>query len=215
VSTPTHPNRRELYLAATILAMFGLNQFPFAAPIYFAYTVPLGVIAACSVGDFHVPSRGRLILPFAACALLFAVLSLNRGYLQPLGRGHEVVSLDTPLNVPRAHLRVSASDAELYGRVLTTIAEHIGSGTVVAGPDCPEIAFLSERPSRDTTFFEFLGRESADGNRTVAAWSRSTVIAINRQPDFSPAFSESVLSRLRLEFPGGETIGRFEVRWRQ
>lgn len=213
--------RAVLFASAAILSWVALNQFPFAAPIYFCYVTPLAVVAGiAAASSASVPARA--IAPWGAMLLLFGLLSTNRGFIQGLGQLHETRVFDADLNLPRAHLKVSGYDAEMYRNLSATILRHLHpGGQLIAGPDCPQVYFLLGLVNPSGALFDFFSNgNSAEGNPAtreadeVAAWSKGEVIVINHRPDFSPLPSASVLAELRHEFSQSVTIGRFEVRWR-
>lgn len=213
IEDPTQ--RRFLFASASTLAWTSLNQFPFAAPIYFCYVTPLALISGAALCNTSSRLRSRTILPWALMVLLFALLSSHRAYIDTLGILHAPRRFDAPLNLPRAHLKVSLNDVETYRRVVLSIARHLRSGQLLAGPDCPEVYFLSGVVNPSGALFDFFSldtaRPSEDG---LAAWSDGDVIVVNLTPGFTPKPSEGLLEKLRLAFPNGEHIGKFEVRWR-
>jgi hypothetical protein len=208
--------RPVLFVSAAMLAWTALNQFPFAAPIYFCYVAPLAVVAGIAAAGGTSISR-QTLLPWGSMLLLFAMLSSNRGHI---GRGHEPRDFNTALGLPRAHLKVEGGDAELYRKLVFTVTRRLPpGGQLIAGPDCPEVYFLSGFVSPSGTLFDFFSGDGAQqsGSRDedeIAVWSKGEVIVVNHQPDFSPVPSAQVLSYLRREFSRGENIGPFEVRWR-
>jgi Dolichyl-phosphate-mannose-protein mannosyltransferase len=208
--------RPILFVSAAMLAWTALNQFPFAAPIYFCYVAPLAVVAGIAAAGGTSISR-QTLLPWGSMLLLFAMLSSNRGHI---GYGHEPRDFNTALGLPRAHLKVERGDAELYRKLVFTVTRRLPpGGQLIAGPDCPEVYFLSGFVSPSGTLFDFFSGDGAQqsGSRDedeIAVWSKGEVIVVNHQPDFSPVPSAQVLAYLRREFSRGETIGPFEVRWR-
>ena len=218
---PQPEQRAVLFASAAILSWVALNQFPFAAPIYFCYVTPLAVVAGiAAASSASVPARA--IAPWGAMLLLFGVLSMNRGFIQGLGQLHETRVFDTDLNLPRAHLKVSRYDAEEYRNLSSTILRHLHpGGQLIAGPDCPQVYFLLGLVNPSGALFDFFSSGNSAGDNPVtreadevAAWSKGEIIVINHHPDFSPLPSAPVLAELRREFSQSDTIGRFEVRWR-
>lgn len=203
--------RSTLYAAAALLAWASLNQYPFAAPIYFSYTTPLVVLAAVAAADASGCLRARVGLPLAALLVLFAVLIENRGDLHSLGRFHEPGRAVVPLDLPRAHLNVDAGDADVYRRLLAALEAHHHGGEVIAGPDCPEVYFLAGLESPSGALFDFFSASSPDA---AASWLKGEVIIINHEPAFSAVPPGPLVAALRRGFTGGERIGRFEIRWR-
>ena len=203
--------RSRLFATAAVLAWTSLNQFPFAAPIYFSYTTPLVVVAGVAAADVAGCLRPRATLPIAALLLAFAVLITNRGDIHSLGRFYEPVTRDTGLDLPRAHLRVGSGEAGVYRRLMALIASEYRGGRLIAGPDCPEVYFLAGLESPSGKLFDFF---SGAGPEDVAAWLNGDVIIINHDPQFSPQPTAALMAALRREFGHGEEVGRFEIRWR-
>ena len=203
--------RSMLFATAAVLAWTSLNQYPFAAPIYFSYTTPLVVVAGIAAADAADAVRSRVMVPFATLLLLFAILIANRGDLHTLGSLYAPVDRDTDLDLPRAHLRVGAGEAAVYKQLLAAIATAYRGGQMIAGPDCPEVYFLAGLQSPSGTLFDFLSTGDPDD---PAPWLKADVVVINHQPQFSPSPSDRLLAVLRNEFVHGEEMGRFEIRWR-
>lgn len=209
-------DRRILFGLATMLAWASLVQFPFSAPIYFCYIAPLVVLTAIAVAANSAALRRPAAGVFVAVLLMFALVIMNRGYIYNLGFVHEPSTLNTPLDLGRANLRVSAADAMTYRRVTDLIAAHIGDGRLVAGPDCPEVYFLAGRSSASGTLFDFFGDHvSAEkGLSDMPGWRTASVIVLNHGRRFSFGPSSDFAARVRNEFPNAEAAGTFEVRWR-
>jgi len=207
--------RRLLFASSSMLAWASLVQFPFSAPIYFCYVAPLGIVViACASGWGNARSARRLA-PLAAMALAFAVLSMNRGYLGSLGVQHAPVKLDAPLRQPRARLTIGLDESAVYRRTVFLVKNHIGGGRLMAGPDSPEIYFLTGQFSPTGAMFDFLdASETAGSSGAEALWLGASVVVINSGPDFSHPLPEGLRSRIRENFPYGERVGPFEVRWR-
>lgn len=208
------PQRQLLFAASSIFAWAALVQFPFSAPIYFCYVAPLAVtVIACANGG--KPRSARHLAPVAAMALAFAVLSMNRGYLGALGVGHHPEKLDAPLRQVRARLTGELNDAAVYSRTVMLVRTHIGEGYLMAGPDSPEIYFLTGQFNPTGAMFDFLGAGGTSNSAEVEAlWLGASVVVINTGPDFSPPLPEGLISRIRENFPHGTRVGSFEVRWK-
>lgn len=207
-------NAREraiVFVLVAMLAWSSLNQFPFAAPIYFSYVAPLAVVATVAVAANASSLQRDTILPWAVMLLMFGVLSTNRGYIESLGVAHVPRRFDAPLQLPRAHLLVSDNDAHTYREVVASIGRHLRGGQLVAGPDCPEVYFLAGLTNPSGALFDFLSDGDADD---AARWLKGDTIVVNHAPHFTARPSEPLLATLRREFPHHEDVGRFEIRWR-
>jgi hypothetical protein len=205
--------RRLLFATSSMLAWAALVQFPFSAPIYFCYVAPLGVIAiACAAG--RDPRGVRRFAPLAGMALAFAILSMNRGYLGALGVRHAPVTLDAPLDQVRARLTADPGEAAVYKRTIFLVKNNLAGGGLMAGPDSPEIYFLTGQFSPTGAMFDFLDPGASSPAGTEALWLGASVVVINTEPDFSERIPDSLRSKIRQSFPQGEHVGPFEVRWR-
>ncbi|MEO5897267.1 MAG: glycosyltransferase family 39 protein [Vicinamibacterales bacterium] len=206
---------RVLFATSAILAWASLGQFPFASPIYFCYVAPLALIAGVIVVK-RVPQQHRLSDgPALAIALLFALLCLNRDYVWNMGWFHQVQRLDTPFGLSRASLRVDAEEARIYGRVVPLVQQHLGTRGLVAGPDTPELYFLTGQFSRSGRLFDFFSLDgSASDAQVLSDWTSADVIVLYHRRRFSPPLSSTIIDKLRQEFPQGEAVAPFEVRWR-
>ena len=208
--------RQELFLLIAVTALVALVQFPFSAPIYFCYVAPLvGVTLACVVlSDRRAPRRLHLCL--LVFYLLFAVVRMNPSYVFALGRRAEPYLARTPLGLPRGGIRVPDAEARVYQALISTLARRAGSGDIWAGPDCPEVYFLSAKRNPTREFFDFLGGPPERPEVFVAMLERSRVraVVLNRSPAFSPALSAPLRALLAEKFPESAEIGAFTVRWR-
>ncbi len=208
--------RRILFGIAAMLAWASLVQFPFSAPIYFCYVTPLAVVSAVALaGNAGVATRPAL--PAAAVLLLvFALASMNRGYVYNLGVVHEVMAPTVPLELERASLRVGEPDAVMYQRLMKLIAARLGDGQLVAGPDAPEVYFLTGRFSPSGTLFDFFDDHGSleGGTNDLPGWQTARVVVLNHSRRFSLGPSTAFAARVREEFRHSRAIGTFEVRWR-
>ena len=133
-------DRRVLFGFAAFLAWASLVQLPFSAPIYFCYVTPLAVIAAVAVAGHNAALTRTAVGVSAAVLLAFALVSMNRGYINNLGLRMLCSPVDTPLGLEK---RACGDPCRrgAYRRVVELIDRHIGDGQLVAGPDAPEVYF--------------------------------------------------------------------------
>lgn len=97
------------------------------------------------------------------------------------------------------------------------VQEHAGgSGFIYAGPDCPEVYFLSGKQNPTRTLFDFFDPPEGRSERILATLEshQVKVAAILTQPAFSPPMASDLQAALRERFPNSAKIGKFEVRWR-
>ncbi len=209
--------RRRFVLLATVTALASLVQFPFSSPIYFLYVAPLLLLTLVALirGLGRTPRlMGAVTLGFYGA---FAVLLVTPGATVGLGFRYETPHPTVPLDLPRAGLRVNPEDAQLYGALIPALGLHAGNGDVWAGPDSPEVYFLSGHRNRTRALFDFLGATGEDAAGFLATLDRDGIraIALNLRPSFSPALSPGMVDSLRARFPEGSEMGRFELRWRR
>lgn len=212
---PVTRDRQVLFAVTGMLAWTSLSQYPFAAPIYFCYVAPLALIAGVVL--VHSAETGPRFSdwPTTAIALLFGILSMNRGYVWNVGSNHEVHDLSTPLGLERAHLYVDEYDAGVFQRVAALVREHRGSRGLMAGPDTPDVYYLAGEVSRSGRLFDFFSGQQADHDKQILAeWRGADIIVLFHGRRFSPPLSDALVARLRQEFPKGESLPPFEVRWR-
>jgi hypothetical protein len=84
-----------------------------------------------------------------------------------------------------------------------------------AGPDSPEVYFLTGSPGRPAVLFDFL--EGLDGSPLDAQeyLAGCRLIVLNHDPQFSRAIRPETLSRVAEQLPRSATADHFEVRWRE
>lgn len=209
--------RRDMATSVGIIAVSQLLiEFPFAAPIYTLYVVPLSVLViVAAVQNWNRAPRRAVVLA-GIFLLAFAGLRLNPGTIHSLGLWYQTGPDSVMLNVPRARLRVEAEHASDVSALVSTI-DRIGAGrTLWAGPDAPEVYFLTGKPNRTRILFEFLDRvpyTSLDIPARALAIGASVVV-IKRRPDFSPAPSPHSLAAVRRVFPQCEDLIAYLVCWR-
>jgi hypothetical protein len=211
----TH-QRRILFSCAVMLAWASLVQFPFSAPIYFCYVAPFAVLTAAAASRGATRSGRLIAVGWAATLLAFAIVSMNRGYIYNLGQKHSPDAFNVSLDLPVAHLRVTARDAAVFQRLVAVVAEHRAKGRLLAGPDAPEVYFLTRHADPSGEMFDVLADDAAHPRGIADPVLRrdADVIVINHYPAFSPAPALDFLWQVRNEFPAGESVGQFEVRWR-
>ncbi len=207
--------RARVFLLITMAAVVALVQFPFAVPIYFCYAAPLTALALLAVvsGQPHAPRR------FHACAaaffLLFAILFLNRAYPWYLGVQYVPYQADGWLDLPRGGVRVPMADKQDYETLVRVIQQHADGGIVYAGPDCPEVYFLSGFKNPTRAFFDFLDPQEDDPRwmASLVSKRRGRVAVINTKPLFSAPLRRDAEDVLERQLPASETVGRFVVRY--
>ena len=108
-----------------------------------------------------------------------------------------------------------ATDAARYEALIGAVQVLAPGRTLWAGPDAPEVYFLSGVPNRTRTLFDFLDVTAAtvpliDRIRAV----QPTLVVLNLQPDFSGAPDRATVDALRADFPNVRDVPGFLVFWR-
>lgn len=203
-------------IAITAIACSALLiEFPFAAPIYLLYTIPLAMLALTAVvraaGGTPVPMQ----LVVASFLLVFGLVRVTPGAVESFGSRFMPTDETTRLRLERGGLRVRASDAARYEVLIDAVQRLAAGRTLWAGPDAPEVYFLSGVPNPTRTLFDFL--DDAASSVPLIARIRATgatLVVLNLRPDFSGPPSEATVNALRAEFPNARGVPGFLVFWR-
>jgi hypothetical protein len=207
--------RATVFLLVAMAATMPLIQFPYATPIYFCYAAPMVVLALTAVaGAQHATVRRLYIVP-AAFFLAFGLWFVNGSYGWNLGVAF--VPYDPPdrMTLARAPLRVPSDDRRTYEHLVEVLRERAAGGTIYAGPDCPEVYFLSGFPNPSRTIFDFLSPDPIDRAWMAHLLDTAPIRAavIDTAPLFSRPIDEGARAEIERRFPHVEQIGRFVVRY--
>jgi len=214
---PPAPRRQQLVLLLGVAALCGLVQFPFAAPIYFCYVGPLGLLAAIAV----VATWDRAPHPIGGALLGFyfgfALLWLNTGFIYAMGLSYLPDRQTEPLALERGAVRVSAIDKAMYEEAVAAVRAHAQGDYIWAGPDCPEVYFLAGKRNPTRTLFDFFDEPAGRTARVLAAIERHDVhvVVFNRRPPFSGAPPSDLVEALVERFPHTLDASWLHVRWRE
>jgi hypothetical protein len=210
----SHARERSFLLLA--IAGFGsLIEYPFSVPIYFCFAAPIALLGLLSL--FHL--AGRLPQPFGALLTVyyaaFAVLVLNHQSINELGWTAAPAEPLTRLNLPRGGVLVGLRDADQYRAAVDSLKAHARGGYAYAGPDAPEVYFLSGLRNPTRAFFDFLEPAQQSADTVLAAVDRHgvTAILINRAVKLSPPPSPELEAGFARRFPHQESVGKFTLRW--
>jgi hypothetical protein len=192
-----------------------LVEFPFAAPIYLLYTIPLAMLALTAV----VRAAGRTPIPLqfvvAGSLLVFGLVRVTPGAVETFGSRFVPTDETVRLKLERGGLRVRAADAARYEALIGAVQTLAEGRTLWAGPDAPEVYFLSKVPNQTRTLFDFLDATAATVpliERVRAA--HPTLVVLNLRPDFSGAPDQATVDALRADFPNVRSVPGFLVFWR-
>ena len=207
--------RQELYLLASLAALMPLVQIPFSAAIYFCYAAPFVLLAALAVIRSSSTQRHWVHPVVLGSYLLFAVIWTNTNYVWTLGTYRVRYTFVDASILPRAGIRMSAGDRAEYANVVGLIQQaNGGKRYIYAGPDCPEVYFLSGTSNPTRTLYEFLHPMKVDETLDVLDRHGVDVVVINRGPEFSGQLDSRLAQAFEKRYPYSAEAGRFLVRWR-
>jgi len=209
--------KERTFLLLAVLGLSSLIQFPFSAPVYFLYIAPLLFLAVRALPRRHPETRQGINIAIGIPLLLFAVLRVTPGFIFSMGGSYAKDSQKYRLLLPRASgLRVSPAEGEVYDQLVPATKEHSLGGRIYAGPDSPQIYFLSGNPNPTGTSFDFLADpEKRDAAiKQVLVGETTRVAVIRTEPDFSAPLSPALQDLVRKLYPNAQRFGPFELRWR-
>ena len=192
-----------------------LVEFPFASPSYLFYTIPLSMVALAAVVGAAGRTPAPVQLVVVVFLLLFGLVRVNPGTLESFGFRFVETDETVRMKLPRSSLRVRAGDAVRYEALIGMVQVLAKDRTLWAGPDAPEVYFLSGVPNHTRTLFDFLDATAG----TVPLIERvraigATLVVLNLRPDFSGAPDQATVDALRADFPNVRKVPGFLVFWR-
>lgn len=223
--------QRQLLFLVVAAAMLGsLVQYPHAYGIYFFYAAPLVVVAALFIVANQPQAPQLALAGILVFYLAFAVIHLNgpdpRDNVNWMARRRAVERM----GLERCDLTVKAAEAAVYRELVQHIAEHSSPGNyILAGPDCPQVYYLSQRRNPSPVMYEFF-RPAWLGDRAdlIAELDRRdvNVFVLNLFPGFSDRMPESLIAELSRRFPSQQSVylessgqsprvERYRVYWRE
>ena len=200
--------RRRGRCLISLAATCSLVQFPFAAPIYLSYAVPLTLLALVAIITTCKSYRGTYALASTlGFYLLFGVLVLVPRYV------YELTHLVGPMDAMQTERSgsLSVEGAAFFDDLAQFLRTHSPNGKMYAGNDCPVLYFLSglQNVAWDDTG---MGRDE-----TLQAVKSNDLhlVVINEAPYFpSAAMSPEVKAEVVQRFPYTAQFGIFSVYWK-
>jgi hypothetical protein len=199
---------QQIVLLISLAATCSLVQFPFAAPIYLSYAVPLTLLALVAIVTTCKSHRGTYALASTlGFYLLFGVLVLVPRYVYELT--HVVGPMDAMQTERSGSLSVEG--AAFFDDLAQFLHTHSPNGKMYAGNDCPELYFLSglQNVAWDDTG---MGRDE-----TLQAVKSNDLhlVVINEAPYFpAAAMSPEVKAEVAQRFPYTAQFGIFRAYWK-
>jgi Dolichyl-phosphate-mannose-protein mannosyltransferase len=204
-----------LALFLTMTVLFSLIQFPFASPGYFWYVSPLVVLlAAALLSRFSQPPR-IVLYALVAFYVLFPVYVLHPQFM---GGHRQPAPSNTPLSFPRAGgLRVMSRSVAEYEELIPFVKNLADGGSVLAGPDCPEVYFLAGIKNPTPILYDSLEDPRDYEKNMRSLFDRPNFLKAAVIHDIGialPYQAELLRSLARSRFPNSRKIGSFTVYWR-
>jgi hypothetical protein len=200
--------RQRITLLLSLAATCSLVQFPFAAPIYMCYSLPLTLLALVAVVCTFRKEAGTWVLAsVVGLYLVFGAVSVVPLHLAELT--HEVGHMDK-LDLPRGGIETEG--APYFAQLAGFLHAHAPNGLMYAGNDCPELYFLSglNNVTRDD------GGAPAEEVLRALKTNDVRVVVINEAPFFPLArMNPAVRAEIERRFPQSLQAGIFHVYWRE
>jgi hypothetical protein len=210
--------QQQLMLLVSALAMTSLVQFPFSAPIYFCFAAPVGVLAAGALLAL-IPRPPRVALGFLlAFYLMFVVYRVTPAFVFDMGYNAAPDVQTEPLKLARGgNLRVDPVQADEYKELIPFIQTHTSGEYMYAGPDCPEIYFLTGLKNPTRTLGDSFDEPEGRTERILQAIEAHhiTVLTFNEKPAFAGTINRELEQVVQSRFPQSKQIGNFRVMWRE
>lgn len=213
---PSRPGDRLLVGLVAIAAATALVEFPFAAPVYTLFALPVTLLAATAI----VRRVGLTPVPMQVLAasffLVFGLVRLVPGTVEGLGVAFAPSRETARLPGPRGGLRVPRPEADLYGALIPLVGQAAAGGKVWAGPDAPEVYFLGGFRNLTRTLVDAFDTEPEPPGGLAARLEQLgiTAVVIKARSDFSPPLAPEVRDALARGWPRVRELDGFTVRWR-
>jgi hypothetical protein len=204
----TKLERQQVVLLISIAATCSLVQFPFAAPIYLSYAVPLTLLALVAIVSAGKTQPGTYALASVmGLYLAFGVVVLVPSYIYEIT--YKVGHMDT-MQSPRAG-GLKVEGAVFFDDLFRFLRAHSPNGLMFAGNDCPQLYFLSGL--KNVTFDD--GGAPPEEILKAIRLDNLNLVVINDSPYFpSSVMAPEVRAEVIKRFPQSTRFGSFEVFWR-
>ncbi len=205
----TNLERQQVVLLISLAATCSLVQFPFAAPIYLSYAVPLTLLALVAIVATGKTQPGTYALAsVVALYLVFGVVILVPSYIYEIT--YKVGHMDTMQNPRAGGLKVEG--AEFFDGFSGFLREHSPNGLMFAGNDCPQLYFLAGL--KNVTYDD--GGESPEEILKAIQSDNLNLVVINDSPYFpSAVMAPDVRAEVIKRFPHSTRFGIFQVFWKR
>ena len=152
-------NAASLEALVLVAAFATLIQFPFAAPIYFCYVAPLVLLAAIASCRAFGLATGVLPCAILLAPAVYGFRLLDHQSISTLGVQFRTDTQAVILDPDRASVRVTRREQREYALVRRLVDEHrLPGAPIFAGPDAPEIYFLTDSQNGTPALIDFLDK---------------------------------------------------------
>ncbi len=205
----TNLQRQQVVLLISLAATCSLVQFPFAAPIYLSYSLPLTLLAIVAiVSTFRTQPGTYALASVLGLYLVFGVVVLVPSYIYEIT--YKVGHMDTMQGPRTGGLKVEG--AAFFDDFARFLRAHSPNGLMFAGNDCPELYFLSGLKNITP---DDGGAPPEEILKAVQSENLNLVV-INDSPYFPAAIiGPEVRSEVIKRFPHSTRFGIFQVFWKQ
>ena len=204
----TRLQRQRIMLLIALAGLCSFAQYPFAAPIYLSYSIPLTLLAAVAI---VVSARKRagtfVVTAVMGFYLLYGFITLVPDHIYELT--HQVGTLGE-LQLERGrglHIEFASEWRDL----IHFLQQRSPNGLMYAGNDCPEFYFLTGL--KNVTRVD--GGAPAEDVLKALQSDDLKLVVINEHPFFPTArMSPEVKDEVVRKFPEQRLIGIYRVFWR-
>ncbi|MFL6300924.1 MAG: glycosyltransferase family 39 protein [Terriglobales bacterium] len=215
VADRKNDQHEQLFVLLAFVAVCNLSRFPFSGPIYFCYIAPLVFLTIQSWLE-QMPKRSPAVLLVALVFfLLFSAIRIKPSFLVEMGADYVPDRFVTPFHVERARgIRSQAGVVDVYEEITKLVQEHAGDKGIYAGPDAPEIYFLTGKRNPTRDIFNFLNDNALTDVNAALDRGDINLVVWNRGPQFSHNESRELQQRIESDYPYVQHVAAFDVRWR-
>ncbi len=201
---------------ACVAVGLSLIEYPYAAPIYTLYALPLAMLATFAA--LRVRSRASVSfqLVLGGFFLTFGLFRIVPGTVSTLGHLYTPSQEIARLELERGGLRIDPYAAVVYERLIPVVKELGVDRRLWAGPDAPEVYFLSDLPNHTRSLFDFLDVESTNSVSFIDRLDSLNIslVVLKLQPPFSAAPTDDMRAALQERFPNVQAMPGFVLFWR-
>jgi hypothetical protein len=147
--------------------------------------------------------------------IAFDVARIKPSFLVEMGADYVPDQYTTPFTIERARgIRSKAAVVAAYETIVKLAQEHSRNGGIYAGPDAPEIYFLTGKKNPTRDIFNFLNDDAVVDATAALDREDINLVVWNRGPQFSHSGNRELQQRVERDYPNLQQVGGFDVRWR-